>query len=360
MIWHKYHRLTTSLWNEHIEGFKLWFSSVRVPSPHTHSHIPVTLQMRESHWREAPASWSETPLKVHYELHPTHCHESSPFVVVVAVAVVSPSPFPFIFQNRQRDRQGDWPQCKEKKDKSKPKNNKNKALSVFLCLPETMFERHTKTQQQGFPVCLSVCLCASQKQYMPQRKTKPNKNIISGRKMLERRQNQEEQEHVCQTENVCKKKKNQKNHPEQEDICQKKKCLQEEKDKTKKKKTSAQKMFFARRKTKYQWQEAEHKFAKGGYSTVELYLYAADSELMKTNSLVSLLQLLETRRWRRLFFQGTIWRWVCSLSRYLLLSQFKKSLGCAAPRRILVTETEEKLAAYDPRLIYWRESRACM
>ncbi len=50
---------------------------------------------------------------------------------------------------------------------------------------------------------------------------------------------------------------------------------------------------------------------------------------MKTNSLVSLLQLLETRRWRRFFFQGTIWRWVCSLSRYLVLSQFKKSLGCA-------------------------------
>jgi len=93
---------------------------------------------------------------------------------------------------------------------------------------------------------------------------------------------------------------------------------------------------------------------------VELYLYAADSELVKTDSLVSLLQLLETRRWRRFFFQCTIWRWVCSLSRYLRLSQFKKSLGCAAPRGIPVTETEEKLAVDDPGLIYRRESRACI
>jgi hypothetical protein len=42
------------------------------------------------------------------------------------------------------------------------------------------------------------------------------------------------------------------------------------------------------------------------------------------------------------------------------LSQFKKSLGCAAPRGIPVTETEEKLAVDDPRLIYRRESRACI
>ncbi len=248
VILHKYHKLTTSLWNEHIKGFKLRFSSVRVPSPHTHSHIPVTLQMREFHWREAPASWSETPLKVHYELHPTHSHESSPFVVVVAV--VSPSPFPFTFQNRQRDRQGDWPQCKEKKDKSKPKNNKSKALLVFLCLPETMFERHTRNQQQGFPPCLSVCSCASQKQYIPQRKTKPNKNIISGRKMLERRQIQEEQEHVCQTENVCKKKRNQKNHPEQEDICQKKECLQGEERQNQEEEDVCRKNVFSKKKDK--------------------------------------------------------------------------------------------------------------
>ncbi len=126
-----------------------------------------------------------------------------------------------------------------------------------------MFERHTKTQQQGFPVCLSVCLCASQKQYMPQRKTKPNKNIISGRKMLERRQNQEEQEHVCQTENVCKTEKNQKNHPEQEDICQKKKRCKKKKDKTKKKKTSAQKMFFARRKTEKPMTRSRAQVCKG-------------------------------------------------------------------------------------------------
>jgi hypothetical protein len=127
-----------------------------------------------------------------------------------------------------------------------------------------MFERHTKTQQQGFPVCLSVCLCASQKQYIPQRKTKPNKNIISGRKMLGRRQNQEEQEHVCQTENVCKKKKNQKNHPEQEDICQKKNVCKKKKNKTKKKKKmSAQKVFFARRKTKKPMTRSRAQVCKG-------------------------------------------------------------------------------------------------
>jgi hypothetical protein len=40
-------------------------------------------------------------------------------------------------------------------------------------------------------------------------------------------------------------------------------------------------VFFQEETQKNQWQEAEHKFAKGGYSTVVvLYLYATDSELV--------------------------------------------------------------------------------
>ncbi len=134
-------------------------------------------------------------------------------------------------------------------------------LLLLLCLPRHFLlysktdretDRETdlsvkKKKTKANPRTIRTRLCLSLKQYIPQRKTKPNKNIISGRKMLERRQNQDEQEHVCQTENVCKKKKN---HPEREGICPKKQCLQEEERQNQQEEDVFRKMFFVRRKTK--------------------------------------------------------------------------------------------------------------
>ncbi len=115
-----------------------------------------------------------------------------------------------------------------------------------------MFERHTKTQQQGFPVCLSVCLfvCvpARNNTYPKERqnpttisflaekclkedKTKKNKNMSARQKMFARRK---------------KTTQNKKTSTRKKKICKKKKY------KTKKKKMSAGKMFFPRRKTKKQ------------------------------------------------------------------------------------------------------------
>ncbi len=65
--------------------------------------------------------------------------------------------------------------------------------------------------------------------------------------MLERRQNQDEQEHVCQIENVCKKKKN---HPEREGISPKKKCLQEEERQNQEEEEVFRKNVFCKKKDK--------------------------------------------------------------------------------------------------------------
>jgi hypothetical protein len=59
--------------------------------------------------------------------------------------------------DRETDRETDDLSVKKKKTKANPRTIRTR-LCLSFCACQTMFERHTKTQQQGFPVCLSVCL----------------------------------------------------------------------------------------------------------------------------------------------------------------------------------------------------------
>ncbi len=261
--------------------------------------------------------------------------------------------------DRETDRETDL-SVKKKKTKANPRTIRTRlCLSFCACQKQCLKDTQKPNNKGSLSVCLFVCVPA-RNNTCPKERQNPTRISFLAEKCLKEDKNKTNKNMSARQKMFARRKKTKKITQNKKTSARKKKGARRRKTKPRRRRRLPKKCFLQEERQKNQWQEAEHKFAKGGYSTVELYLYAADSELVKTNSLVSLLQLLETRRWRRFIFQGTIWRWVCALSRYLLLSQFKKSLGCAAPRRILVTETEEKLAAYDPRLIYWRESRACM
>jgi hypothetical protein len=115
---------------------------------------------------------------------------------------------------------------------------------------------------------------------------------------------------------------------------------------------SAEKLFFSKKKHK-KTNDKKQSTSLQRVGTLQWWCSTCTQQIQNW-FLGKFAAIARNKKTKIFFFQGTICRWVCSLSRYLLLSQFKKSLDCAAPRGIPVTETEEKLAAYDPRILVRR------
>ncbi len=293
---------------------------------------------------------------MHYESHPTHCHESSPFVVVVAV--VSRSPFPFTFQNRQRDRQGDYLNVKKKRTKANLRTIRTRlCLSFCACQKQCLKDTQKPNNKGSLSVCLFVCVPARNNTYPKERqnptsisflaekclkedKTKKNKNMSARQKMFARRKKTTQNEKTSARKKNCLQEEERQNQ-EEEDVCRKK-C------------------FFVRRKTKKPMTRSRAQVCIGWVLYSGALLVRSRFRIGEDQFLRKFVAIARNKKMKKIFFpRYNLKMGMLSLSLSTVV-QFKKSLGCAAPRRIPVTETEEKLAAYDPRLIYRRESRACM